>query len=94
MGLEELAKVQVLSLILESDGDFGGRGQFVPTGDQGYVGLRISGEAHLLQNPVRRKDKGLFIVASDADNATQVGLDTGHMDKHGLTGWKQVNPFM
>jgi len=79
MGLEELAKVQVLLVLLESDSDFGGRGQFVPTGGQGHIGLRVGCEAHLLQNPVGCKDEGLFIVASDTDNATHFGLDTGQM---------------
>jgi hypothetical protein len=94
MGLEELAKIQVLSVILESDGNLGGRGQFVPTGGQGDMGLRVGREAHLLQNPVGGKDKGLFIVASDTDNATHFGFDTSQMGQHGLTGWKQVNPFI
>ena len=95
MGLEELAKIQVLlSLILDSHSNFGGRRQFVPTGGQGDEGLRIGREAHLLQNPVGRKDERLLIVASDTDNATHFGLNTGQMGQHGLTWWKQVNPFI
>jgi hypothetical protein len=86
MGLEELAKVQVLVVLLKSDGNLGGRGQFVLTGGQGHMGLRVGREAHLLQNPVGRKDKGLLIVASDTDNATHFGFDTGQMSQHGLTG--------
>jgi len=77
MGLEELAKVHVLLVFLESYGNFGGRGQFVLTGGQGHMGLRVGREAHLLQNPVGRKDKGLLIVASDTDNATHFSFDTG-----------------
>jgi hypothetical protein len=79
MRLEELAKIQPLLVFLETDGNLGGRGQFVPTGGQGHIGLRVGREAHLLQNPVGCKDERLLIVASDTDNASHFGLDTGQM---------------